>query len=239
MKNILIISVVIILSIPLHSCRKIEVGNTVKDIDGNVYNVVNIGEQVWMRENLRTTRYSNGDYIGTTSSATLDISSETDPKYHWAYDGQERNNTTYGRLYTWHATNDNRNICPTGWHVPSNTEWAILTDYLSKNNYGFGGKGNDIAKSLAAKSNWLTVPNEGIAGNDLSSNNSSGFGALPGGYRHSDGTYYSGGMGGYWWSSTESSPVFASNRYIRFASKSLNRGNNDKAYGLSVRCLLN
>lgn len=237
MKNFLIIPGLILLTILLHSCRKMEVDNTVKDIDGNIYSTVTIGEQVWMSENLRTTRYSNGDYIGTTSVSTLDISSETEPKYQWAYDGKEKNISSYGRLYTWYAIKDDRNICPTGWHIPSYNEWMTLSDYLTNNSYGFEGNGNDIAKSLAAQSGWVTVSTAGIAGNDLTSNNTSGFGALPGGYRQSNGTFYSFGMGGYWWSLNETSTMFASNRYIRFGGKSFNRGSNNKAFGFSVRCL--
>jgi Fibrobacter succinogenes major domain (Fib_succ_major) len=73
---------------------------SVKDIDGNVYHTVTIGKQVWMAENLKTTRFHNGDLIGTTTPATEDISGETTPKYQWVYDGNETNLETYGRLYT-------------------------------------------------------------------------------------------------------------------------------------------
>jgi hypothetical protein len=89
-------------------------GDTITDIDGNVYNTVSIGGQCWMKENLKTTKYRNGESIGTTSTATLDISSETTPKYQWAYEGNESNVATYGRLYTWFAITDSRNVCPDG-----------------------------------------------------------------------------------------------------------------------------
>lgn len=98
----------------------------VTDIDGNVYHTVTIGKQVWMLENLKTTKYRNGDSIGTTTPATLDISEVNNPKYQWAYAGNESNVVTYGRLYTWYAATDNRNVCPIGWHVPNNTEWELL-----------------------------------------------------------------------------------------------------------------
>ena len=87
---------------------------TVTDIDGNVYQTVTIGKQVWMAEDLKTTRYRNGDLIGPTTPATLDINSESSPKYQWAYDGDEKNVATYGRLYTWYAVADGRNIAPVG-----------------------------------------------------------------------------------------------------------------------------
>ena len=105
--------------------------DSVKDIDGNVYRTINIGTQVWMAENLKTTRYCNGDLIGTTTPATLDIESESAPEYQWAYDGNESNVTTYGRLYTWYVANDSRNVCSAGWHIPSDAEWTDLTEFTA------------------------------------------------------------------------------------------------------------
>ena len=112
---------------------------TVTDIDGNVYNTVTIGTQVWMKENLKVTKYRNGDAIGITTPATLDIWGETSPRYQWAYDGNESNVATYGRLYTWYAVTDSRGVCPTGWHVPTDSEWTTLTDYLGGESVA-GGK---------------------------------------------------------------------------------------------------
>jgi len=235
MKNVLGISG-IILAILFHSCKK-EVESAVKDIDGNSYNTVNIGTQVWMKENLRTTRYQNGDLIGTTSPTTLDISGESEPKYQWAYEGSEKDIDAYGRLYTWSVINDSRNVCPAGWHVPSSSEWKVLTDYLINNGYGFEGNGNDIAKSLAAKSDWITVPTAGVVGNDLLSNNGSGFTGLPGGYRYASGSFTGNGLVGYWWSSTEISTSNSSSRYMRFGGKIVTADTKDKQYGFSLRCV--
>src|SRR5512133_920538 len=89
---------------------------TVTDIDGNVYQTVTIGTQKWMKENLKTTKYNNGDAIVTTNPATKDISGESTPKYQWAYAGNDSNVNTYSRLYTWHTATDTRKVCPTGWH---------------------------------------------------------------------------------------------------------------------------
>ena len=100
------------------------VNGSVSDVEGNVYKTVTIGTQTWMAENLRTTRYRNGDAVGTTNAATLDIGSESAPKYQWAYAGDENNAAAYGRLYTWYAVTDDRNICPAGWHVPGDDEWS-------------------------------------------------------------------------------------------------------------------
>jgi uncharacterized protein (TIGR02145 family) len=86
-----------------------------------------------------TIKYRNGDIIGTTTPATLDISSETSPKYQWAYDGNESNVATYGRLYTWYAATDSRAVCPTGWHLPTDAEWTTLTTYLGGESVA-GGK---------------------------------------------------------------------------------------------------
>jgi uncharacterized protein (TIGR02145 family) len=236
MKKLIRISVVIVLSILVLSCKK-QADNGIKDIDGNSYGTQKIGTQVWLKENLRTTRYQNGDLIGTTSPATLDISKETAPAYQWSYDDNSKAVSTYGRLYSWAVVADSRNVCPTGWHVPSYTEWKVLIDYLTNNNYGFEGSGNDIAKSIAAQSGWFTVTTEGSVGNDQLKNNGSGFSALPGGYRNADGTFQGAGLVGYWWSSTEASSQDGSSRYVRFGAKSVNIDNKSKPSGFSVRCL--
>jgi len=149
----------------LINCQKDD-DNTVTDVDGNVYHTVEIGTQVWMVENLKTTKYRNGDLIGTTTPATLDISSEATPKYQWAFEGNESNVNTYGRLYTWWAVTDIRGVCPTGWHVPTEDDWITLTTYLGGEDVA-GGKLKE-----AGTTHWW-APNEGAT-------NSSGFTALPG-----------------------------------------------------------
>jgi uncharacterized protein (TIGR02145 family) len=101
--------------------------NTVRDFDGNTYKTVVIGKQIWMKENLKTTKFQNGDTIKTT---TNDITNEKEPKYQWIYNGNDTNLATYGRLYTWYTAVDKRNVCPLGWHVPTNTEWKIFTTYI-------------------------------------------------------------------------------------------------------------
>ena len=113
---------------------------SVKDIDGNVYKTVTIGKQVWMSANLKTTKYSNGDLIGTTSLPSDDISNEATPKYQWAYDGEENNISLYGRLYTLFAVTDLRNVCPVGWHIPSRVEVKTLREYLENKKHGLGGE---------------------------------------------------------------------------------------------------
>src|SRR5664279_2839934 len=138
MKNIIRILEKILFIFLINYCKK-DICNLIENIDGNVYTSVNIGTQVWMVGNLKTTKYSNGELIGTTTPATLDISLETTPKYQWAYDGNESDVSIYGRLYTWYAVTDSRNICPTGWHVPTDAEWTTLNTYLGDDSVA-GGK---------------------------------------------------------------------------------------------------
>jgi uncharacterized protein (TIGR02145 family) len=195
-------------------------GSTVTDIDGNVYNTVTIGAQVWMKENLKVTKYRDGTVIGTT---TADISAETSPKYQWACNGAESNVATYGRLYTWHAATDSRAVCPTGWHLPTDAEWTMLTDYLGGESVA-GGKMKE-----AGITHWNS-PNTGA-------DNSSGFSALPSGYRAYYGGFYSANHLGRWWSATE----YYSSSSAWFRNLSYNygyadRASSNKGNGFSVRC---
>ena len=207
-------------------------GNTVvnfnfvecRDADGYNYPVVQIGDQVWMAENLKTTRYRNGDPITE----------------QWAYNNDANNAAKYGRLYTWYAATDSRGIAPAGWHVPTDAEWTTLQNYLIANGYNYDGTttGNKIAKALAATTDWYTYTGTGTPGADLTKNNSSGFTALPGGFRFDDGTFYNIGYdGGDWWSSTEGNASGAWLRYLNYGNGSLFRSNYSRSYGFSVRCL--
>jgi uncharacterized protein (TIGR02145 family) len=226
--------------------------NSVKDIDDNKYGVVRIGTQIWMKENLKTTRYRNGDLIGTTTPATLVIEDESTPKYQWAYNGNESNVAIHSRLYTWYVATDSRNVCPIGWHVPSDAEWTTLTDYLIKNDYGYGTgyNGMDIAKSLSAPTGWVADDSLASPGNNQKSNNMTGFTALPSGARLEDGNFYNLGHIGNWWSTTEGGPAFmqglsgiivntpgAMFRDIYHDYCYVNSYSNNKKYGMSIRCL--
>ena len=210
---------------------------TVNDIDGNSYKTIGIGSQMWMAENLKTTKYSNGDLIGTTTPATKDIQSENTPKYQWSYEGIESNVATYGRLYTWYVVTDSRNVCSTGWHIPTDAEWTTLTDYLTNNGYGYGGSGNDIGKSMAATSTWFTNGIAGTVGNDLASNNSSGFTALPSGYRNWDGNFYYIGKFSYMWQAKEWDVPNANVLGISYDFGTAAKTYFYKIDGMSVRCL--
>jgi uncharacterized protein (TIGR02145 family) len=215
--------------------------NVVKDIDGNVYNTVTIGNQEWMVENLNTTRYQNGDLIQTTIPVTLDIKYETNPKYQWAYNGDAQIVYQYGRLYTWYVLTDPRNVCPIGWHVPSDAEWTTLQNYLIENRYNFDNitQYNGIAKSLATPQGWGFSNEKGAVGNDdfAENANKTGFSALPCGYRDSNGLFQHFGRNGSWWTSTEESNYKAYYRYIFFNRSDLIRSTNLEFSGASIRCV--
>ena len=206
-------------------------GNTVvnfnfvecRDADGYNYPVVQIGDQVWMAENLKTTRYRNGDPI----------------TQQWAYKNDANNAAKYGRLYTWYAATDSRGIAPAGWHVPTDAEWTILENYLIANGYNYDGTttGNKIAKALAATTDWYTYTGTGTPGADLTKNNSSGFTALPGGYRYYGGAFYYVGSSGYWWCSTEYNSADTWCRNLYYYYDDLSRNYDSKSCGFSVRCL--
>jgi uncharacterized protein (TIGR02145 family) len=218
----------------------------VTDVEGNVYNIRTFGTQVWMTENLKTTKYRNGDLIETTTPSTLDISGESTPEYQWAYNGDESNAATYGRLYTYYVVTDSRNICPTGWHVPADEEWTVLTDYLENNHYGYEGSGTDIAKSMAATALWPNdVSEAGVPGNDIASNNSSGFSGLPAGWRTTDAdgitNFYNIGAVTFWWTSSayriNSEYKLVYSRLLNFGVTDLLRQYGNPTDGFSVRCL--
>ena len=224
---------------------QLQTGIKVKDVDGNIYNTVNIGTQSWMKENLKTTKYNDGTVIpNVTADATW--STLTTGAYS-DYNNNPANSTTYGRLYNWFTVDNNpatkvtsnggKNVCPTGWHIPTDVEWTTLTDYLTNNGYGFGGSGNDIAKSMASTSGWTTDPTIGNVGNDQASNNSSGFTGLPSGYRNFDVSFSYINANGIWWSTTEFSASDGYDRYIFNNTAIVYRNSGNKHYGYPVRCL--
>jgi uncharacterized protein (TIGR02145 family) len=221
--SVLIVSIQLIFM--FNSCKKDEPHpvTTVTDIDGNLYNIITIGTQQWMKENLRTTRYLNGELIGTTTPSTFDIILESTPKYQWAYGGSESNALTYGRLYTWYAATDSRKLCPSGWHVSSDDEWTTLTTFLS----GEAIAGGKLKES--GTTHWLT-PNMGAT-------NEIGFSALPGGSRFYWGDF--GGIGIFTdiLSSTEKTDLLVIVRNMAYNYNFIDRAPRNKSDGMSVRCI--
>ena len=199
-----------------------ESGTLTDTRDGHIYSTVRIGYQWWMAENLTATHYANGDAIPDGTGAG-DISGETEPKYWFVYNDDLNNVSTYGRLYTWYTVTDSRNVCPDGWHAPTDAEWTTLETCLGGSSVA-GGKMKETGTT-----HWVN-PNTGAT-------NESGFTALPGGDRYSNGTFYGIGFNGCWWSSTEHSTAIACFRLMSYGSADAGRGSLGKEYGFSVRCL--
>ena len=225
----------------LNSCKKDEQNNTpepttISDNEDNVYNIITIGTQKWMGENLKTRHYNNGNLIATAHPDSM-YSTDTTLKFQWAYDRNESSVSTYGRLYTWYAITDSRGVCPNGWHIPSDIEWQALSDFLGGDEVA-GGKMKE-----AGYTHW-PIPNTGA-------DNSSGFKGLPAGVLTTVVENYIGttsfkGLLGYtqFWSSTEIDEYTAINRELSDGSAELYRETgsyiyNYKESGFSVRCIKN
>jgi uncharacterized protein (TIGR02145 family) len=194
---------------------------TVKDIDGNVYTSVTIGNQVWMAENLKTTKYNDGTAIPLVADDKA-WEALTTPAYCWYNNDATANKKTYGALYNWYTVNTKK-LCPTGWHVPSDAEWTTLTTNLGGESVA-GGKLKETGTT-----HWQS-PNMGAT-------NETGFTALPGGYRNNYGPYNDIGYYGYWWSATEANATYAWYRHLSYANSYVYRNYFNKHYGFSVRCL--
>ena len=220
---------------------------SVTDQNGNTCKTVIIGTQTWMAENLKVTTYNDGTLIPnvTDDDTWANLTTAAQCTY---------NNTTnadtiarYGRLYNWYAvdsaSNGSKNICPKGWHVPSNAEWDTLQTYLIANGYNNDGTttGNKIAKSLADTTGWNTSEAEEAIGNNPLTNNSSGFSALPGGYRYGiTGNYNNyNNFGNYsgWWSSSADDLRGAYKWYLYYIYSDLIGQTDDEQFGFSVRCV--
>ena len=183
---------------------------TISDIDGNQYYTVTIGTQLWMVQNLKTTKFNNGDPIGTTSPTNKDITAESNPEYQWAAgNGDEANVAIYGRVYTWFTVTDNRKLCPAGWHVATDFDWGTLEVWLINNGYKYDGSTNyeaynKLGKSLTNTTLWVESNVAGSIGNTdyPDYRNKSGFSALPVGTRNSKGEFTPLGLQAVWWTST-------------------------------------
>ncbi|HET9571019.1 MAG TPA: fibrobacter succinogenes major paralogous domain-containing protein [Bacteroidales bacterium] len=196
---------------------------TLTDIDGNLYHFITIGTQTWMVENLRTTKYRDGTSIPNVTEATqwrvLTTGAYCD------YNNAVGNSTTYGRLYNWYAVSNSPSIAPTGWHVPTDAEWATLTTYLGGMNVA-GGKLKE-----AGTAHWV--------GSNTGSTNESGFSALPGGCRNRDDWTFGGiGYEGFWWCISEDSATSdAWFRHMSYQGNLVFRLYSTKSFGFSVRCV--
>lgn len=193
------------------------------NFNGYTYTSIVLGNgQEWMAENLRTTTYANGDLIPNVTAGTQWSNLTTGAWAHYNNDNQYEN--PYGKLYNWYTVADPRNVCPTGWHVPTDAEYTLLTDYL-------GGETVAGGKMKSTGTQYWSSPNTDYATNE------SGFSGLPGGNRGTNGSFASVGYLGGWWSSTEYDTGRAWNRYLTYDNGYVNRGYTNKERGFSVRCL--
>ena len=201
---------------------------SVSDIDGNTYKTIQIGTQTWMAENLKTTKFNDSSSIDGVLDDILWWYLAR-PAYCW-YGNNANNMAIYGALYNWYSidaeTNRHKNICPAGWHVPTDTEWTTLTDHLG----GYSIAGGALKET--GKLHWIT-PNFGAT-------NESGFTALPGGYRDYNGKFNSYGIGfsGYWWSSPDSNNSGVLFRQLFYYYSSVHIVEGAKNDGFSVRCIM-
>ena len=215
---------------------------TVTDIDNNTYNTVQIGNQCWMKENLRTTCYANG------TSIALGSSTSTVMAYRYYPNNDTSNVPTYGYLYNWPAVMGNsstssanpsgvQGICPTGWHVPSDAEWAQLIDYVSsQSQYVCGGDSSYIAKALASTTGWTSFTGTCDVGYNPSANNATGFSALPAG-SHIGPFNDDFGHRAYFWSASEEGDYIAYSRLLGYKYASVYMNDYFKDHGFSVRCV--
>lgn len=186
----------------------------------NPVETVQIGNQVWMSENLATEKFRNGDLIPQAKSRSEWERLCSEGKPGWSYPVNNKDNDRkYGKLYNWYAVSDPREIAPEGFHVASDEEWSILTDH-------FGG---EIFAALQ-----LRVSARPGTGGDLSE---SGFSGLPGGGCRGDGSFFGFGSKGYWWTSTSANDEYAWTRQLDYTQSAINSLTFHKQSGLSVRCI--
>ena len=202
-------------------------GPNITDAESNTYKTVYIGTQQWMAENLKVTKYNDGTAIPNITDNTQWQNNTTGA---WTYyNNDAANNAKYGKLYNWYAvskiSNGDKNVCPTGWHVPTDAEWTVLTNYLGPAAASVaGGKLKE-----AGTTSWNS-PNTGATNTSL-------FTGLPGGIRAYYGDFFNVGSSGFWWCSTEFNTDTAGYRSLVYFNGSVTRFIFNKRLGMSVRCL--
>jgi uncharacterized protein (TIGR02145 family) len=197
---------------------------TVSDADGNTYTTIVIGTQTWLSENLRTTKYCNGDLIPNITDNTQ-WNNLISGAWNY-YNNDSQYNQVYGKLYNWYTVDDSRNLCPCAWHVPSDNEWTTLINYL----------GGDSLAYLAMKSIGSVPSGNGLWFSNNTANNSSGFNALPAG-QGGGSNFYLITESGQWWAKEQTGTGTAHNRYIHHSVLQVKEGTGVKKGGMSVRCI--
>lgn len=194
---------------------------TVTDADGNVYQIVVINHQQWMKENLKVTHYNNGVLIPNITDARDWKALRSGARCYYDNDSIA-NDSIYGALYNWYVVKDNL-ICPSGWHIPTHAEWTALEDFLGGWEFA-GGKMKEQGTL-----HWK-APNNGAT-------NSSGFTGLPGGMRGLENRYEYKGENGLWWTSSLQSSLGAWSRYLWYMADVSDANPVPKTLGLSLRCI--
>lgn len=209
--------------------------STVADIEGNIYPTVVIGTQTWMAKNLNVSKFSNGDNIPTTSPSWKDITNEPNALYQWDFLGINAPSSAYGKLYTWAVATDPRNVCPTGWKIPSDGDYTILTSFLGGIETIGGSVGGAALKDTTAEY-WGASNTSSVA------TNSTGFSARGGGSRQVDGLFKEHHTGAHWWTTTVKSLNTAGNSVYRGVVSHdpyIWRYSHTPNFGLGLRCLKN
>jgi uncharacterized protein (TIGR02145 family) len=204
---------------------------SVTDQNGNTYATIVIGTQEWMGENLRTTTYANGDPIPNVTDGFTWGQLTTGAWAHYNNDSQYE--IPYGKLYNWYAVADPRNVCPAGWHVPTDGEWNTLVGYLDP-----AYEPNDGTQSATAGGMMKSTGTQYWDSPNTGASNESGFSGLPGGYRNYGNGYVDHlGFLGNWWSASESVAESAWTRALSYDDAAINWSSHSKRSGFSVRCL--
>jgi uncharacterized protein (TIGR02145 family) len=210
-----------------NSCKKendsipLETG-TVTDIEGNVYKTVKIGKQWWMAENLKATRYRNGDSIPNVIDSALWVNLSSGA--YCNYDNSPGNSEIYGRLYNWYSVDDRRNLAPSGWHVSTDAEWFTLTTYLG------GVNAAKVKLHERGSTHWQFY--------NPKATNESGFTALPAGERFPYSNFSNLGYDATFWTNREYDSLCAWYWGLGFGYEDVYRINIQKSCGFSVRCIM-
>ena len=216
----------------------------VADADDNAYHIVELGDQSWIEENLKTTRFSDGSLIPIVTDNTL-WSNLTTPGYSWYNNDEETFKDPYGALYNGFTVGAGK-VCPEGWHVPTVDEWISMKDYLVVNGFNYADNQEAVAKSIASKTGWdvpqpflyqgslIPVPDD-VVGKNQQNNNSTGFNGFPAGIRGPDGSFSAIGAETVWYSA--SGTTTAADFSIASSSADLQQAYDYRSAGFSIRCI--
>lgn len=219
-----ILVVILLASLMMTSCGQTATSGTNSEQtsaipNGTSFKTVNIGKQIWMTENLNVDKFRNGDPIPEAQTVKEWAKAGKEGKPVWCYLMYDpANKEKYGKLYNWYAVNDARGLAPSGWHIPTDSEWTTLESFL----------GEDAANKLKSKKDWAYF--------DIQTNQT-GFSAVPGGFCFGTGLFCPDEGLARWWSSTEDSPGYIWLRGLSYSDNSVSRGYGGREDGYSVRCI--